>query len=192
LSPYERRAFGSPAEAGYDGYLVKPVRPRSLHARLKPMEAPRAIAEAPIPAVEASVGPRLRILLAEDNEINALLAVRLLEKLGCAVTHVRDGEAALAALTAPRAADSAFAAALLDVRMPKQDGRSVAEAVRRREMEARQTPMRLAAVTANVSAEDRRACMASGFDAFIPKPLDREALTAFIRDIRVTRGAQAA
>jgi signal transduction histidine kinase/CheY-like chemotaxis protein len=192
LSPYERRAFGSPAEAGFDGYLVKPVRPRSLHARLKPMETPRSIIAAPVAAVEPDAGPTLRILLAEDNEINALLAVRLLEKLGCAVTHVRDGEAALAALTAPQAGDASFAAALLDVRMPKRDGRSVAEAVRRREIELRQPPMRLAAVTANVSAEDRRACMASGFDAFIPKPLDREALTAFIQDIRITRSALAA
>jgi signal transduction histidine kinase/CheY-like chemotaxis protein len=191
LSPYERRSFGSPAEAGYDGYLVKPVRLRSLHARLRPYDSGFLPAEA-IPAAPASQPlPPVPVLLAEDNDINALLAMRLLEKLGCEVTHVKDGEQALGLLTpADRAAP--FAAAFLDVRMPRRDGRSVAEAVRAREARSGGEPIRLAAVTANASAEDRRACIDAGFDAFIPKPLDREAVAAFVEDLRSRRAAKAA
>jgi signal transduction histidine kinase len=181
LSPYERRTLGSPAAAGFDGYLVKPIRSRSLHARLSPGAADAGAGPADAALLtEAPSGLQLRVLLAEDNDINALLATRLLEKLGCAVTHVRDGEAALASLSEVESYD----AALLDVRMPKRDGRSVAEEVRALERRQARMAIRLAAITANVSSEDRAACLAAGFDAFIPKPLDRQALADFIRDAR--------
>ncbi len=188
LSPYERRTLGSPAAAGFDGYLVKPVRVRSLHARLRP-EAP-LVADAPsiVPPMGEAPPPTLRVLLAEDNDINALLATKLLEKHGCAVTLVKDGEAALAALTD----GPPYAAAFLDVRMPRRDGRAVAEALRRIEAATGRPPARLAAVTANASAEDRRACLAAGFDAFIPKPLDRAAISAFVADVRAAQDARAA
>jgi PAS domain S-box-containing protein len=179
LSPYERRGFGPPSGAGYDGYLVKPVRARSLHARLRPEPtAEPSSGDAVSASWEPDSAPRPRLLLAEDNDINALLAIRLLEKLGCDVVHVRDGEAALAALTTQGA--SGFDGALLDVRMPRLDGRSVAEALRQHEARLGLDRVRLAAVTANAFAEDRRACMAAGFDAFIPKPLDRQALSDFV------------
>ncbi len=130
----------------------------------------------------------IHVLLAEDNDINALLATKLLEKLGCAVKHVRDGHAAIAALSAPEAA-GLYAAALLDVRMPGMDGRRVAEALRRHEAESGTPRIRLAAVTANASAEDRRECLASGFDWFIAKPLDRGEVSAFIASLETVRRA---
>ncbi len=187
LSPYERRAFGSPAQAGFDGYLVKPVRARSLGARLKPGAVEHAMTPEPSPAPDPG-HLSLHVLLAEDNDINALLATKLLEKLGCVVTHVRDGHAAIAALAAPEAA-GLYAAALLDVRMPGMDGRSVAEALRRHEAESGAPRIRLAAVTANASAQDRRDCMASGFDWFIAKPLDRAEVSAFVANLRMVRRA---
>jgi PAS domain S-box-containing protein len=180
LSPYERRSLGSPAAAGFDGYLVKPVRNRSLHARLRPVFDGVLVEMATNPTVPDVSRPALSVLLAEDNEINALLAWHLLEKLGCVVTHVRDGEAALAALTDGRR----FAAALLDVRMPHRDGRSVAQAVRADERRRSLPPVVLAAITANVTQEDRQSCLDAGFDAFIPKPLDRQAVADLIDQIR--------
>jgi signal transduction histidine kinase/CheY-like chemotaxis protein len=191
LSPYERRAFGSPAEAGYDGYLVKPVRARSLHARLKPTETSTPPGADTENVMASPVVGGLSVLLAEDNDINALLAVRLLEKLGCAVTHVRDGQAALDALIGAERSP-VFAAALLDVRMPRLDGRSVAEALRQHERLKGGPRMRLAAVTANVSNDDRMASLVAGFDAFIPKPLDRTAVAAFIAEVRMAEAARAA
>lgn len=188
LSPYERRSLGSPAAAGFDGYLVKPVRTRSLHARLRrdPVE-PAPLSHPHVPAVVRSSAD-LHVLLAEDNDINALLATRLLEKQGCVVTLVRDGEAALAALSA----EHGFAAAFLDVRMPRRDGRSVAVEVRRAEAASGRTPVRLAAVTANAAAEDRHACLAAGFDAFLPKPLKATDLSAFLDEVLMTARAEVA
>jgi PAS domain S-box-containing protein len=180
LSPYERRTLGSPAAAGFDGYLVKPVRVRSLHARLRPEAPAPAAAPAIVLNPEAASLPPLDVLLAEDNDINALLATKLLEKHGCAVTLVKDGDAALAALRG----GPVYAAAFLDVRMPRRDGRSVAEDLRRHEALTGRPSVRLAAVTANASADDRRACLAAGFDAFIPKPLDRAAIAAFVAEVR--------
>ena len=183
LSPYERRNFGPPSAAGFDSYLVKPVRPRSLFSRLQeagPADQPAAINK----PKQSSVPPtNLCVLLAEDNDINALLATRILEKHGASVTHVRDGASALAAaLASIHGTGRKFDAAMLDVRMPGMDGKQVVEHVRAVEEAANQDSMLIAAVTANVFAEDRAACLAAGFDTFMPKPLETSVVVQFLRD----------
>jgi signal transduction histidine kinase/CheY-like chemotaxis protein len=181
LSPYERRQFGSPTDAGFDGYLVKPVRARSLFARLlNSAVAPQRNKTKNEPEPVVSQIP-LSVLLAEDNEINALLATRLMERMGATVIWVRDGEEALAALTEP---GQSYDATLLDIRMPGLDGKTVATLVREREAMTRSKPMLLAAVTANAFEEDKQACLAIGFDAFIPKPLSRSDLERFLTSAR--------
>ncbi|MFM9974999.1 MAG: ATP-binding protein [Beijerinckiaceae bacterium] len=187
LSPYERRQFGSPAEGGFDGYLVKPVRPRSLFARLLPVMAQAEEAVLTVPEAQDRPAHRLAVLLAEDNEINALLATRLLERLGATVTWVKDGNAALAAALAAHAGNGpCFDVALMDVRMPGMDGRSVVQNIRAAEAETGRKPILIAAVTANAFAEDRDACLAAGFDAFIPKPLNRLELALFLKNAAET------
>ncbi|MGL4635929.1 MAG: ATP-binding protein [Beijerinckiaceae bacterium] len=183
LSPYERRSFGSPAEAGFDGYLVKPVRPRSLYARLTPAPAP-VKADDVLPASGApGAEPVFNVLLAEDNAINALLATRTLERLGAKVTWAKDGMLALElALASVRGTGPHFDAAFLDVRMPEMDGKMVVAHIRDVERSVAGTPLRLAAITANAFAEDRIACLDAGFDAFIPKPLNRDAIAQFLQE----------
>jgi PAS domain S-box-containing protein len=181
LSPYERRSFGSPHEAGFDGYLVKPVRPRSLYARLGeggPVVASEAARQ---PLTQQGESRSFSVLLAEDNEINALLATRLLEKHGCTVTWVKDGMAALAAAKAALSgASPSFDAAMMDVRMPGMDGKTVVQSLRPLEEQAKARPMLIAAVTANAFPEDKAACLAAGFDLFLAKPLARPAVEAFV------------
>lgn len=187
LSPYERRQFGSPAEGGFDGYLVKPVRPRSLFARLLPVMAQAEEAVMTVPEAQDRPAHRLAVLLAEDNDINALLATRLLERLGATVTWVKDGNAALAAALAAHTGNGpSFDVALMDVRMPGMDGRSVVQNIRNAEAQAGRKPILIAAVTANAFAEDRDACLAAGFDAFIPKPLNRLELALFLKNAAET------
>jgi PAS domain S-box-containing protein len=183
LSPYERRSFGSPAEAGFDGYLVKPIRPRSLFARLSET-VPDPAQPADHPAADATTRPSgLSVLLAEDNDINALLATKLLEKHGATVTWVKDGASALAAaLASLHGTGATFDAAVLDVRMPGMDGKSVVSHIRAVEIAAGHTPLLIAAMTANAFAEDRTACLAAGFDVFLPKPMDRGAIGVFVQD----------
>ncbi|MCA3589557.1 MAG: response regulator, partial [Methylocystis sp.] len=183
LSPYERRNFGPPAEAGFDSYLVKPVRPRSLFSRLQESTPPVQLASVARLEEPPVLQTNLSILMAEDNAINAMLATRILEKHGAIVTHVRDGASALAAaLASMDGTGQKFDAAMLDVRMPGMDGKQVVEHIRAVEEAAHQEPMLIAAVTANVFAEDRAACLAAGFDMFIPKPMETSVVTSFLSD----------
>ena len=190
LSPLERRQFGSPREAGFTGFLVKPVRARSLYQRLSPrpiVAVTPAKASDPLPQTPAR--PRLTVLVAEDNEINALLATRTLERFGCAAIWAPDGRRALAAIEAGLAGTGqAFDLVLLDIRMPELDGLAVARAVRAREKEWPGRPaLPLVAVSANVAEGDRIAALAAGMDDCLAKPLDRAALQRWLDRIAASQ-----
>jgi CheY-like chemotaxis protein len=179
LSPFERREFGSPAKAGFDGYLVKPVRAASLFARLEP-SASTMLAEAAervsLRHIEAPQ-PRIHVLLAEDNEINALLARKVLERLGATADWAKNGAEALALATAALHGERLrYDAVLMDVRMPEIDGLAVTRRIRELETTSGFAPLRIIALTANAFPEDREAARHAGADAFLPKPFDREAL----------------
>ncbi|MBX9908703.1 MAG: response regulator [Beijerinckiaceae bacterium] len=183
LSPLQRREFGAPAAAGFNGFLIKPVRARTLYERLSPRPGQTTV-ETP-PAADAQPagqpGPRLRVLVAEDNEINALLATRTLERLGCSAVWARDGKAALRTLEESLTPDAEpFDLCLLDIRMPELDGLSVARSIRAIEAGHGGTRLPLIAVSANVAASDRKAALAAGMDDCLAKPLERAALARWI------------
>jgi CheY-like chemotaxis protein len=118
----------------------------------------------------------LAILVAEDNEINALLAKSLLQRLGHRPTVATTGDAAVAVWRAGEAAGGRFDLVLMDLHMPGSDGIAATRRIRAIEEErgARRTP--IIALTANALDEDRDACLAAGMDGFLTKPLDREQL----------------
>ena len=118
----------------------------------------------------------LSILVAEDNEINALLARALLVRLGHRPTIAGNGEAAVEAWLAARAAGTPYDLVLMDVQMPVMDGLEATRRIRAAEAEAGAKPTRIVALTANASAEDREAALAAGMDGLLVKPLDRERL----------------
>ncbi len=121
-------------------------------------------------------GKGLSILVAEDNEINALLARTLLARLGHRPTIAGNGEAAVESWTAARAAGTPYDLVLMDVQMPGMDGLEAARRIRAAEADAPGKPTRMLALTANAYAEDREACLAAGMDGLLVKPLDRERL----------------
>lgn len=191
---------GNPAmfQRIFDGYLVRPVRASSLLARLEALtgggqsaqpehrpqyrnrgadrpdtyereyereEAPRS----------AEWSARLSVLVAEDNEINALLTRTLLERDGHAVHIARNGQEVLDALDeAERPADIV----LMDLHMPGMDG---FEATRRiRALSDERSSIPIIALTANAMADDRQTCLTAGMDDYLSKPVAPDALARML------------
>jgi len=112
-----------------------------------------------------------RILLAEDDLLNAKLACTLLERTGCVVTHVENGKEAVQA-----AKDHDFDLVFMDIRMPFMDGLTATRAIRALGGKWMQTP--IVALTANAFAEDKKSCHAAGMNGFLTKPISIDALYA--------------
>jgi PAS domain S-box-containing protein len=115
---------------------------------------------------------RLRILLAEDNEINQALAVRLLQKRGHSVVVTGNGREALAALE-----HQPFDVILMDVQMPEMDGLAATAAIRAKEKTSG-THIPIVALTAHAMKGDRERCLAAGMDGYVSKPLRAAELCA--------------
>ena len=188
IRPTERHELPALKERGFTGYLIKPVRAASLAARLTAEDAfedmfedlPAEISAAGDAIAAAAKGEGkergLSILVAEDNEINALLARALLTRLGHRPTVAGNGAAAVESWAAARAAGSPYDLVLMDVQMPGMDGLEAARRIRATEAAAGDRPVRMLALTANAQTEDRDACLAAGMDGLLVKPLDRERL----------------
>jgi PAS domain S-box-containing protein len=191
FTPSTRQELQTALGAAYTGYLVKPLRAASLAARLAtPPEvaAPEIAAEQPAePVAPTAPTPALSILVAEDNEINALLMRSLLGRLGHRVVITTNGEEALESWQAAKSAGTPYDLVLMDIQMPRLDG---IETTRRlRGMEAsepgRRTP--ILALTANTLVEDRYACFEAGMDGFLIKPLDRDKLAEALANLAAGR-----
>ncbi len=125
----------------------------------------------------------LRILLAEDNDLNQQVVQHFLARHGHTVQVAKDGREALAALE-----QDAFDLLLLDLHMPEMDGFRVIEAVRRREQAAdRRLPV--VALTARSMKGDRERCLQAGMDEYVAKPVRRAELFAAIERVLAGRPA---
>jgi CheY-like chemotaxis protein len=178
VTPTARAELPALKEAGFTGYLVKPVRAASLAARMAGsddgFERPDESAPSSVNTTPEDAAQGLAILIAEDNEINALLARSLLTRLGHRPTIATNGDAAVDAWLSAREAGEPYAIVLMDVHMPGSDGIEATRRIREAEAGGPRTP--IVALTANAFDEDREACIAAGMDGFLTKPLDRERL----------------
>jgi len=176
LKPSERDLIARYRSAGFHGYLIKPLRRASLAERVLAAvgaeAGDRSISNTPSPVEDDRVSPvqfaGVRVLLAEDNPVGALLARTLLRREGCTVETAATGEEAVAALKRAR-----YDLVFMDMRMPGMDGPAAARAIR---AGGDTTP--ILALTANAFAEDRRLCLEAGMDDHLVKPLDADALRA--------------
>lgn len=119
----------------------------------------------------------VRLLLAEDNELNAEIAQTLLEDKGAIITLVRDGQQAIQTfISSP---PGTFDAILMDIMMPVIDGISATQIIRALSRDdAKSIP--IIAMTANAFEEDARKCIKAGMSAHLAKPLEMEKVTAII------------
>jgi PAS domain S-box-containing protein len=187
ITPGERHELPALQAAGFTGYLVKPVRAASLAGRFAggafEREPVADMVEAPlVPAAGTAAG--LAILVAEDNEINALLARALLVKLGHRPIMAKNGAIAVESWLAAQVSGEPYDLVLMDVNMPEVDGIEATRRIRAAESERSAARTPIIALTANAFDEDRDACVTAGMDGFLPKPLDRERLEAALAKVR--------
>lgn len=188
IAPAQRHELEALKQLGYSDYLVKPLRAASLAARLSVEQS--AFSIVPDHAVSfASVAAEktetsLSILVAEDNEINALLTRSLLLRLGHRPVVATNGELAVESWIAADSAGTPYDAILMDVQMPQLDGIEATKRIRMHEAGrcGRRTPV--LALTANTLVEDRYACFEAGMDGYLIKPLDRERLAEALAGIK--------
>jgi CheY-like chemotaxis protein len=190
---------------GFAAYLVKPIRQSSLAERVRAkteMIVPAAPHDlAPLPQTQlldagrgtVSTGARapdqpssdnavppetthtLRILLVEDNPINALLTRELLRRRGHEVKDVRSGEAALDSFNAER-----FDLVITDIHMPGLDGIETTQRIRSLEARHGRARIPILALTADALEVGQRACEDAGMDGYLTKPVDPVELDAIL------------
>lgn len=187
LTPSSRHEKLSPA---FTGFLVKPLRAASLAARLAltPEVTSPDLAPEPVePTAARTPADGLSILVAEDNEINALLMRSLLTKLGHRVVIAVHGEAALESWLGASSAGTPYDLVLMDIQMPQLDGIEATKRIRAHEaaIGCHHTP--ILALTANTLVEDRYACFEAGMNGFLIKPLDREKLDEALAGLAAAR-----
>jgi two-component system sensor histidine kinase/response regulator len=148
--------------------LMKPVQPSELFdalldelTKVKPKRAKEIVAQLPVDEKRLA----LKILLAEDNAVNRLLARKLLEKHGNTVSVVENGQEALKAIERERPD-----LVLMDVQMPVMDGLQAIRAVRAKE-QISGLHLPIIALTAHAMKGDRERCLAAGADEYLTKPI---------------------
>jgi CheY-like chemotaxis protein len=138
---------------------------------------------APVPVTHRAteqVDCPLHVLLAEDNPVNQLLAVRLLEKRGHRVDVVRNGREAFEAT-----GQQVFDVVLMDLEMPEISGLEATAAIRKREQHTG-TRIPIIAITAHAMIGDRERCAAAGMDGYVSKPVSADELYAALENVTPT------
>ena len=120
----------------------------------------------------------LHLLMAEDNELNREIAVTLLEEQGAAITTAENGREAVELFQ--NAPQGTFDAVLMDVMMPEMNGLEATRAIRAFEHCPPESGIPIIAMTANVFADDVKACLEAGMNSHVGKPLDMQVLAAEI------------
>ena len=182
--------IGSTHEAGISAYLTKPVRQSALYDRLAELVAGGPGTSPPLEREvesDTAVGDPTTVLIVEDNEVNQRVARAMLESLGVDADVASDGSEAVR-----MAAETPYAAILMDCQMPVMDGFEATMAIRAREQDSR---VPILAMTAGALEGDQEKCLAAGMDVYLTKPITRaklaEALSAWIVTIPRASGPDA-
>ncbi|WP_068084607.1 response regulator [Polycladidibacter stylochi] len=203
LPPSERTKIPALKQLGFSAYLIRPIRSRSLTSilnmlnestdQLAAITEPTIINEGILESGYSSVLPqksddyekihrRLRVLVAEDNQINWMLTEALLKKMGHQSERAQSGIEAISAIN-----ESTFDLVLMDLHMPEMDGLEAIKHIRRT---GNQVP--IIAVSADILSETQESVFASGGNGFLKKPFDashirKEIEKIFLGSLSVTQ-----
>jgi len=195
ISPSERERLNRLREAGYGAYLIRPVRTDTLsHVVVGLLDDPEADrlwdtdaqyhSKNKSDASDRLPQRPLKLLVAEDNDINRLLCEALLRKLGHEAVMVADGEAAVVA-----AAKEDFDLILTDLHMPGLDGLEAVRQIRCQEQENGKAPVPFVIVSADVMEDAREKALEVGALGYITKPLTEDAIQTTLSKVAATRSA---
>ncbi len=178
--PTDRERLVRLREDGFDAFLARPVRRETLTRIL-------ALADKAMPAAPAKAAAkpkrtrkstrRMKVLVAEDNEVNALLVHVALTKAGYDVDIVGDGQKAVDRACA---AQARYDVILMDLHMPVMDGPDAIRRIRRHEEEKGLPGLPILALTADGQSETRDAVLAQGATGFLTKPIDPSELARIV------------
>ena len=168
-------------QLGIEATLLKPLKQSELlQAVCEVFRRVNRRESRPVPAQPTSSAMntrRLRVLLAEDNEVNQRVAIRMLNKLGHEVVVVGNGQLAIDALQAGE-----FDVVLMDVQMPVLDGFQTVAAIRNQEkLTGKHQPV--FAMTAHAMSGDRQRCLDAGMDDYLSKPISETSLSATLSGV---------
>jgi PAS domain S-box-containing protein len=173
--------------SGLAGLVTKPLREADLHDELERVLSGRARAT-PLEAIEAQRSPygaaAHRVLVAEDNPVNQLVAVRLLQQRGLEVDVATNGREAI-----EMHERTPYDAIFMDCQMPDIDGYDATREIRRLEGDDRHTP--IIAMTASTMPGDTERCLAAGMDYYSGKPINPSGLD-YVLGLALGRSADAA
>ncbi|RAZ78085.1 PAS domain-containing hybrid sensor histidine kinase/response regulator [Mesorhizobium atlanticum] len=178
IAPTDRGMLGEFRASGYATFLARPVRGETLLRVLLTSHGSALTQPRPEPRGGASVRRRdqgLSVLIAEDNDINAMLARATLLKAGHRVKVVGNGKAAVDAVT-EAGLKFRFDVVLMDLHMPVMDGLDAIAAIRRHEESLAMPPIPIMVLSADSQEKTRHAVLAHGASGFVTKPLDPDAL----------------
>ena len=155
---------------GISAYLLKPVLKADLMAAILKALSQRQGEKRASPLLVTRCTLResarkLRILVAEDNEVNQRVIIRVLQKMGHTPVLAQTGKEALALASAEK-----FDLAFMDVQMPEMDGLAATAAIRKSETNSR-AHLPIFAMTAHAMTGDRERCLEAGMDGYITKPV---------------------
>ncbi len=186
ISPTQRSELARLRQNGYATFLARPVRCETLlrvlatepsERRQQPANGPAQPDEEKTPSLRAGQS----VLVAEDNEVNAILARIALQKAGYAVDVVNNGKAAVEALERS-VQKRRYDIVLMDLHMPVMDGLDAISLIRRHEEDSGADPVPIMVLSADSQEQTRHATLAHGASGFLTKPLDPERLVRAVEE----------
>jgi len=180
IAPGNRGQLAQFRAGGYSAFLPRPVRGETMLRILLNGQQAEPATDRQAPAADmpgaAKRGASLTVLIAEDNEINAILARAALTRAGHEVHVVTNGKAAVDALAGPLR----FDVVLMDLHMPVLDGMDAIARIRKAEAERGAPPIPILVLSADGQEQTRQHVLAHGASGFLSKPLDPEALVVAV------------
>lgn len=187
-TPAGRKNLDRLRGAGLAAHLIKPIRTQTLQRILANVISGRAEDHVPVEERFDPVAPTtsagLRVLLADDNEINTLLAISMIGRYGHKIEAVDNGAAAIDRVAAALSSDTAFDVVFMDLHMPVVDGFTAIRAIRASETVGAKRS-KIIALTADGTTATAEQALAAGADLALTKPVQATRLAEVLNDIEM-------